>query len=247
MLLPPGATAELEYSKGQLVKSVRIRNFAVQAALVPSWLIVVFAYVGSTLWTISISFTSSGVFPRYDWVGWKQYDRLFNTPRWIGSLENLAILGTIMIVGCLVLGYLLAVFIDQKIRGEGILRTIFLYPYAMSLIVTGLVWQWILNPTLGIQKTFQLWGFADFTFDWLARGDRAIYLVAFAGMWQMSGLVMAIFLAGLRGIDADLWKASKIDGIPAWRMHLSVIIPMLSGTSVTAIVLLGIAVVKAYD
>ncbi len=229
------------------MKRRRLRNVAAQVALVPSWLIVIFAYVGTIVWTIRISFTNSHIFPHYDWVGLKQYDRLFHTHRWTISVENLAIFGVIFIVGCLVLGFLLAVFLDQRIRGEGFFRTIFLYPYAMSFIVTGLVWQWILNPTLGLQKTFHTWGWTSFSFDWLARGDRAIYLVGFAGIWQSAGLVMAILLAGLRGIDEDLWKAARVDGIPAWRIYLSVVIPMLSSMFVTAIVLLGIAVVKVYD
>lgn len=229
------------------MKPRRLRNVAAQVALVPSWLIVIFAYIGTILWTIRISFTTSGIFPNYNFVGWKQYDRLFHTQRWTISVENLAIFGVIFIVGCLVLGFLLAVFLDQKIRGEGFFRTIFLYPYAMSFIVTGLVWQWILNPTLGLQKTVHAWGWTSFDFDWLSRGDRAIYLVGFAGIWQSAGLVMAILLAGLRGIDEDLWKAAKVDGIPAWRIYLSVVIPMLSSMFVTAIVLLGIAVVKVYD
>ncbi|HVW56912.1 MAG TPA: sugar ABC transporter permease [Rhizobiaceae bacterium] len=229
------------------MKPLRPRSLTVQVALIPTWLIVIFAYIGTILWTIRISFTSSGILPRYDFVGWKQYDRLFHTTRWMISVENLAIFGVMFIVGCLVLGFLLAVFLDQKIRGESLFRTIFLYPYAMSFIVTGLVWAWIMNPTLGVQKAVHNWGWTSFTFDWLARGDRAIYLLGIAGIWQSAGLVMAILLAGLRGIDEDIWKAARVDGIPAWRIYLSVVIPMLSSMFVTAIVLLGIAVVKLYD
>jgi glucose/mannose transport system permease protein len=229
------------------MKPLRPRSLTVQVALIPTWLIVIFAYIGTILWTIRISFTSSGILPRYDFVGWKQYDRLFHTTRWMISVENLAIFGVMFIIGCLVLGFLLAVFLDQKIRGESLFRTIFLYPYAMSFIVTGLVWAWIMNPTLGIQKAVHNWGWTSFTFDWLSRGDRAIYLLGVAGIWQSAGLVMAILLAGLRGIDEDIWKAARVDGIPAWRMYLSVVIPMLSSMFVTAIVLLGIAVVKLYD
>jgi glucose/mannose transport system permease protein len=229
------------------VKPLRLRNLTVQIALIPTWLIVIFAYIGTILWTIRISFTSSGILPRYDFVGWKQYDRLFHSTRWTISVENLAIFGVMFIIGCLVLGFLLAVFLDQKIRGESLFRTIFLYPYAMSFIVTGLVWAWIMNPTLGVQKAVQNWGWTSFTFDWLSRGDRAIYMLGIAGIWQSAGLVMAILLAGLRGIDEDIWKAARVDGIPAWRIYLSVVIPMLSSMFVTAIVLLGIAVVKLYD
>lgn len=224
-----------------------IRSLAAQIALIPAWLIVIFAYLGTIAWTIRISFTSSKVFPVYDFVGWKQYERLFATDRWIISGQNLIIFGVCFIVGCLLFGFLLAVFIDQKIRAESVFRTIFLYPYAMSFIVTGLVWQWVLNPTLGVQQTVRNWGWQDFTFDWLVRGDRAIYVVAIAGIWQSSGLVMAILLAGLRGIDQELWKAAKVDGIPTWRVYLHVVVPMLAPMFATATVLLAIAVVKVYD
>ncbi|MGN6551766.1 MAG: carbohydrate ABC transporter permease [Pararhizobium sp.] len=229
------------------MKPRRLRNGMAQVALIPAWLIVIFAYIGTIVWTIRISFTNSRIFPDYDFVGFKQYDRLFSTHRWTISVENVAIFGVLFIVGCLVLGFLLAVFLDQRIKGESVFRTIFLYPYAMSFIVTGLVWQWILNPTLGIQQTVRNWGWESFSFDWLARGDRAIYLIAFAGIWQASGLVMAILLAGLRGIDEDLWKAAKVDGIPPWRVYLSIVMPLLSGMFVTAIVLLATAVVRVYD
>lgn len=225
----------------------RLTRLGAQIALLPTWLIVLFAYIGTVAWTIRISFTSSRIFPNYDFVGLKSYDRLFSTQRWMVSVENVAIFGLIFIVGALVLGFFLAVLLDQRIRGESIFRTIFLYPYAMSFIVTGLAWQWILNPSLGIQQTMHNLGWESFTFDWLNRGDRAIYLVAFAGIWQASGLVMAILLAGLRGIDEDLWKAAKVDGIPPWRVYLHIVIPLLSSMFATALVLLASAVVKVYD
>jgi len=218
-----------------------------QVALAPAWLIVIFAYIGTILWTIQISFTSSKVFPVSNYVGFSQYTRLFGSDRWIISVQNLAIFGLIFIVGCLILGFLLAVFLDQRIRAESMFRTIFLYPYALSFIVTGLVWQWTLNPTLGIQQTVRNWGWESFTFDWLSRGDRAIYVIALAGMWQASGLVMAILLAGLRGVDGELWKAAKVDGIPTWRVYVHIVIPILTPMFVTATVLLATAVVKVYD
>jgi glucose/mannose transport system permease protein len=223
------------------------RRWAAQLALVPAWLVVVFAYLGTIIWTIRISFTSSKVLPTYDFIGTKQFDRLFATERWMISVENIAIFGLLFIVGCLVLGFFLAVFLDQGIRGESLFRTIFLYPYAMSLIITGLVWQWVLNPTLGIQQAVRNWGFDGFVFDWLVHGDRAIYVIAFAGVWQSSGLVMAILLAGLRGVDADLWKAARVDGIPTWRIYFHIVIPILAPMFATATVLLATTVVRVYD
>jgi len=229
------------------VKPRYLRFWSAQLALAPAWLIVIFAYIGTILWTIQISFTSSRVFPVSNYVGFTQYSRLFASERWIISVQNLAIFGVLFILGCLLIGFLLAVFLDQRVRAESAFRTIFLYPYALSFIVTGLVWQWTLNPTLGIQQTVRNWGFENFTFDWLTRGDRAIYVIAIAGMWQASGLVMAILLAGLRGVDGELWKAAKVDGIPTWRVYLHVVIPILAPMFVTATVLLATAVVKVYD
>ncbi len=224
-----------------------LRFWMAQLALAPAWLIVIFAYIGTIIWTIQISFTSSKVFPVQNYVGFTQYARLFTSERWIISVQNLAIFGVLFIAGCLILGFLLAVFLDQRIRAESVFRTIFLYPYALSFIVTGLVWQWTLNPTLGVQQTVRNWGWESFTFDWLSRGDRAIYVIALAGLWQASGLVMAILLAGLRGVDGELWKAAKVDGIPTWRVYLHIVVPILAPMFATATVLLATAVVKVYD
>jgi glucose/mannose transport system permease protein len=196
------------------VKPRRRKNVASYVALIPAFLIVVFAYVGTMLWTVQISFTDSKLLPSMNFIGLRQYERLFATSRWIISLENMVIFGIGLILACLVLGFLMAAALDQKIRFENTFRTIFLYPYAMSFIVTGLAWQWILNPTLGVQQYVRNLGWSDFTFDWIIQNDRAIYVVIIAGVWQASGLVMALMLAGLRGIDQELWKAARVDGIP---------------------------------
>ncbi|WP_075214353.1 carbohydrate ABC transporter permease [Mongoliimonas terrestris] len=216
-------------------------------ALLPVWAVVVVAYLGTIAWTVLISFTGSRTLPVYDFVGFAQYERLFGTSRWIVSIGNIATFGVLFIGCCLIIGFLLAVALDQKVRAEGALRTIYLYPYSMSFIVTGLVWQWIMNPELGLQRSLRDAGFESFTFDWAVNRDMAIYAVAVAGIWQASGLVMAILLAGLRGIDQDLWKATKVDGIPTWRVYLSIVLPLLKPMIVTAVVLLSVAVVKAYD
>jgi glucose/mannose transport system permease protein len=184
---------------------------------------------------------------RVDFVGLAQYSRLFDTERWMLVAAEHALFGVLFIVACMVLGFLLAVFIDQRVRGEGVLRTVFLYPYAMSFVATGLVWQWMLNPELGVQHVVRGLGFESFRFDWIVRQDAVMYAIVLAAVWQASGLVMALLLAGLRGIDDSLWKASRIDGIPPWRVYLSVVIPMLGGSIATALVLLSVAVVKVFD
>jgi glucose/mannose transport system permease protein len=208
---------------------------------------VLVGYLGTVLWTLRMSVSSSRTFPADDYVGLAQYTRLFGNERWLLSLQNLAVYGLLFIAACMLIGFLLAVFIDQKVRGEGLLRTVFLYPYAVSFVATGLVWQWLLNPGSGLQQAVQQWGFPDFSFDWIIDPDRVIYTVVIASVWQASGLVMALMLAGLRGIDPQLWQATRIDGIPAWRVYCSIVLPMLAPTLATVFVLLFTGVVKVFD
>jgi glucose/mannose transport system permease protein len=225
----------------------RLRNVAAWAALLPMAATVLFAYAGTMAWSVRVSFSSSRTLPIYDFAGLRQYERLFDSERWVLSLQNLAVFGTVFLVVCLAIGFLLAVLIDQRVRGEGVLRTVFLYPYAMSFVATGLVWQWMLNPGLGLQATLRGLGLEGFTFDWIVRQDMAIHAVALAAVWQSSGLVMALMLAGLRGIDESLWMAARIDGIPAWRTYASIVLPMLGPSFATAFVLLAVTVVKVFD
>lgn len=222
-------------------------RWSVYAGLTPAILIVVFAYIGTMIWTVGISFTDSRMLPVARFAGINQYVRLFGTDRWLTSIHNMVIFGVLMIGISLVLGFLLAVALDQRIRAEGFLRTVILYPYAISFIVTGLVWQWILNPTIGIEKTVRGWGFENFRFDWIVQQETAIYCVVLAGVWHAAGLVMAIMLAGLRGIDPDLWKASRIDGIRPWRFYWHIVVPILRPSFISATVLLSLGVVKLYD
>jgi glucose/mannose transport system permease protein len=216
-------------------------------ALIPMALTVVFVYLGTMVWSARLSVSSSRTFPANDFVGMTQYVRLFNNDRWIVSLQHLILYGILFIAACLIIGFLLAVFIDQKITGEGVLRTIFLYPYAMSFVATGLVWQWMLNPTLGLQSVIQKLGFTSFQFDWIVSQDKVMYTIVMATVWQASGLVMALLLAGLRGVDEEIWKAARIDGIPRWRVYASIVLPMLGPSIATAFVLLFVAVIKLFD
>ena len=227
-------------------KITRLR-VAPWAALLPMALTVLVGYVGTTLWSLRMSVSSARTFPSDDFVGLAQYVRLFENARWLLSLQNLAVYGVLFITACMVLGFLLAVFIDQKVRGEGLLRTVFLYPYAMSFVATGLVWQWVLNPNDGLQRALRQMGWTDFTFEWIIDQDMVIYTIVIAAVWQAAGLVMAMLLAALRGIDEDIWKATRIDGIPAWRVYMSIVLPMLGSTVVTVFILLATAVVKVFD
>jgi glucose/mannose transport system permease protein len=230
-----------------MVKKRQSVSLAAYIALIPMALTVLLAYLGTMLWTARVSVSSSRTFPASDFVGASQYIRLFNNERWLLSLQNVAVYGVLFIAACLIIGFLLAVFIDQKVMAEGALRTIFLYPYAMSFVATGLIWQWILNPELGIQEVLHKLGFANAKFDWIVDQDMAIYTIVIATVWQASGLVMALMLSGLRGVDEELWKAARIDGIPRWRVYVSIVLPMLGPSVSTAFVLLFVMVVKVFD
>lgn len=202
---------------------------------------------GFILWTVWISFTASRVLPKYTFAGLIQYERLWTTPRWHVALTNLAIFSVLFIGLCLLIGMLLAILLDQRIRIEGAIRTIYLYPMALSFIVTGTVWKWILNPGLGIERIVQGWGFPDFTFDWLVNPDFAIYTVVIAGVWQSSGYAMALFLAGLRSVDDELLKAAAIDGAGPFRTYLSIVLPMLRPVFMSTVIILAHLSIKSFD
>jgi len=206
-----------------------------------------FIFIGCSVWSVVYSFTSSKSLPRENFVGLKQYDRLFSSSRWMESVENIAIYGICALVFSLSFGFLLAVAMDQKIRFENTFRTIFLYPFALSFIVTGLVWQWILNPDFGIQHVIRNLGFTNFEFNLLASREYSVYAIVIAGLWQGTGFVMALMLAGLRGIDQDIWKAARIDGIPAWRTYLFIVIPMMRPVFITTLVIIASGIVRIYD
>lgn len=227
--------------------SHRLRGIVPFAALLPMALTVIVGYLGSVLWSLRISFTSSRSFPSDNFVGLAQYARLFDNERWLLSLHNLAVYGVLFVAACMLIGFLLAVFIDQNVTGEGVLRTVFLYPYAMSFVATGLVWQWMLTPGGGIGEALRQFGFAGLELDWIVDQDMVIYTIVIATVWQASGLVMAMMLAGLRGIDGDIWKAARLDGIPAWRVYMSIVLPMMGPTIATVFLLLSTAVVKLFD
>lgn len=222
-------------------------NLALHMALLPLAITALLAYVGSVIWSIRISLSSSKLFPRDDWVGLDQFQRLFETDRWIVSLQHMGVLAVVYILGVLVLGTLMAIFIDQQVKAESWFRTIFLYPYAMSFVVTGLIWQWLFNPTLGLQNAFRLMGWESFTLDWTVRSDMVLYAIGLAMVWQGSGTTMAILLAALRGVDEEQWKAARLEGVSKPRYYLSVVLPQLGPAYATAFVLLAVALVRTFD
>lgn len=224
-----------------------VNEWPLWLAMLPLILTVFIAYLGTGLWSLWISFTNSRTFPSGDFVGLAQYERLFDNERWLLSMQNLALYGVLFMGFCMLIGFFLAILIDQKVRMEGVFRTIFLYPYAMSFIATGLAWQWALNPSFGIQQSVNQLGFENFRFDWIVDQDMVIYTLVIASVWQASGLVMALMLAGLRGVDEEIWRAARIDGIPTWRVYVAIVIPAIYPTLATVVVLLLTAVVKLFD
>jgi glucose/mannose transport system permease protein len=148
---------------------------------------------------------------------------------------------------CLLVGLILAIALDQGVKARSFLQTIFLYPIALSFVVTGLAWKWLLNPTTGLQELVRGWGFSDFTLDLLSNPDRAIFTLVIAGVWHAAGLTMVILFAGLQSVDQEIWRAGRVDGVPRWRMYLHVVLPMLWPVVVTCIVLLLMNVVRSYD
>ncbi|MGL4196700.1 MAG: carbohydrate ABC transporter permease [Allorhizobium sp.] len=223
------------------------RNLNAKIASIPMVLTAVVIFLGGTIWTVVYSFTNSKLLPRASFVGFDQYERLWDAPRWVMSIQNLAIYGILSLIFSIVIGFVLAALMDQKIRFENAFRTIFLYPFALSFIVTGLVWQWILNPDFGVQSIVRSLGWETFTFNPLYDADIVIYGILIAGLWQGTGLVMCLLLAGLRGIDEDIWKASRVDGIPMWKTYVFIIIPMMRPVFITTLVIITSGIVRLYD
>ena len=224
------------------------KNMTAKIAALPMIATALVVFVGCTLWTIYHSFTRSRLLPAPEkWVGLKNYDRLWGENRWLTSIENLAIYGACSLVLSLVIGFVLAALLDRKVRFENTIRTIILYPFALSFVVTGLVWQWLLNPSLGLQNVVREWGWTTFTFDPLNNAEIVIFGILIAGVWQGSGFVMVLMLAGMRGIDEDVWKASRVEGIPAWKTYLFIVIPMMRPVFVTALVIISAGIIKVYD
>ena len=225
----------------------RLQNWLPKLVLSPSIATTALFVYGFILFTLYLSFTNSRMLPNYDWVGLKNYVRLWDLSHWWVSITNLGIFASLYIVICTVIGLTLAIFLDQKIRGEGVLRPLYLYPMALSFIVTGTAWKWILDPGIGLENTMHLWGWESFEFRWIKDRNFAIYTVVIAAVWQSSGFVMAMFLAGLRGIDNEILKAAQIDGATSWNLYRRIVVPMLRPAFLSSFVILSHLAIKSYD
>jgi glucose/mannose transport system permease protein len=207
-----------------------------------------FAFIyGFMIWNGVLSVTASRMLPNYELVGLAQYAKLWEMDRWWVALKNLAIFGIGYVGGAMALGVFLAVLLDQKVRAEGFIRTVYLYPMALSFVVTGTAWKWLLNPSMGLEKLMHDWGWESFTFSWLVESDMAIYCVVIAGIWQSAGFAMALFLAGLRGIDDSIIKAAQIDGASLPRIYWRIVLPALRPVFFSTLMVLSHLAIKSFD
>lgn len=225
----------------------RLQNLIPKLVLSPSLAMVLVFVYGFIIFTVYLSFTDSRILPSFGWVGLENYSKLFRLRHWDIAVANLAVFASLYIIICTVIGLGLAIFLDQKIRGEGLLRPIYLYPMALSFIVTGTAWKWLLDPGIGLENTMHLWGWTSFQFDWIKNREFAIYTVVLAAVWQTSGFVMAMFLAGLRGIDNEILKAAQMDGASNWNLYRRIVIPQLRPAFLSAFVILSHLAIKSYD
>lgn len=215
--------------------------------LSPSFVLILIFVYGFILYTGYLSLTDSRMLPSYGFVGLENYAKLWRLPLWYRVIGNLAIFATLYIGLSTVIGLLLAILLDQKIRGEGLLRPIYLYPMALSFIVTGTAWKWFLDPGIGLEHTMHQMGWASFSFDWIKNSHFAIYCLVIAAVWQSSGFVMAMFLAGLRGVDNEIIKAAQMDGASTPTIYRRIVIPMIRPVFLSAFVVLAHLAIKAYD
>lgn len=213
----------------------------------PSFIISLLFIYGLMAWNGYLSLSASRILPNYEFVGLQQYMTLLESDRFRVAMLNMGIFGVLFIGGAMAIGVLLAILLDQKVRAEGVLRTVYLYPMAVSMIVTGTAWKWILNPGLGLEHLMRQWGFESFTFDWLVRGETAIYCIVIAGVWQSAGFVMALFLAGLRGIDESIIKAAQVDGASLPRIYWSIILPSLRPVFFSTLMVVAHLAIKSFD
>jgi glucose/mannose transport system permease protein len=222
-------------------------NLLPKLVLAPAFVLGLAFIYGFMVWNGLLSVTASRMLPNYELVGLAQYERLWEMDRWWVALKNLAIFGVLYVGLSMALGVFLAVLLDQKVRGEGFIRTVYLYPMALSFVVTGTAWKWILNPSEGLQKMMQDMGWTNFTFDWLVQSDMAIYCVVIAGVWQSAGFAMALFLAGLRGVDDSIIKAAQIDGASLPRIYLRIVLPALRPVFFSTLMVLAHLAIKSFD
>ncbi|OQY21118.1 MAG: sugar ABC transporter permease [Anaerolineaceae bacterium 4572_32.2] len=213
--------------------------------------IFVYGFIG---WTAYASLTKwNKLLPDFTLVGLSNYKKLFAHQRFQIDLRNTVVFTLVFLVTCLVIGFVLAILLDQRIRGEGIFRSIYLFPMSISFIVTGVVWRWLLNPgseelgSTGVNLLFDTFGLSFLKTGWYTDPKIGIIAVAVAATWQMSGYTMAMYLAGLRAIPEELREAARVDGASEWQIVRHIILPLLQPVTLSAVIVLGHISLKIYD
>ena len=225
----------------------RLGSWGPFLVLAPSLLasfIYVFVFTG---WTFYISVSNSSLLPSYGFDGFEHYASLWANRRWNVAYTNLFLFSACYVIGAIVIGLTLAILIDQRVRAESMWRTIFLYPLAVSFVVTGMVWSWLYSPDAGIQFLVRSLGWTNFDFALTTSRNYAIYAIVITGIWQSSGFAMALFLAGLRSVDGDIVKAAQIDGAGVFRTYRKVILPTIAPIFIAVAVVLLQFAIKTFD
>jgi glucose/mannose transport system permease protein len=213
----------------------------------------IFVY-GFIAWSLRVSMSNwIGLMPDYSFAGLRQYIELFRDARFAIDVRNTAIFTAIFLTSCLALGLFLAILLDQRVRGENFFRSVFLFPMAISFIVTGVVWRWLMNSATGTRITginllFQQLGLDSLISRWhLTDPPWGIAFVAIPAVWQMAGFTMALYLGGLRAISEDLREAARVDGASEFQMYRYVIMPLLNPVTLSAVIILGHISLKIFD
>jgi glucose/mannose transport system permease protein len=229
------------------------KRFALLMVLPSIIAVAIFVY-GFIGWTIRVSFSAwRGMTPDYTFVGFKNYLDLFiNNLRFQIDIKNTLIFTLVFVLGCLIIGLLTALLLDQGLKGEGFFRSLFIFPMAISYIVTGVVWRWLMNPATGSRMSglnllFDKLGLDFLISSWTSTPTWGIAFLAIPAIWQLSVYTMSMYLAGLRAIPDELREAARVDGASEFKIFRYIIFPLLRPVTLSAMVILGHMSLKTFD
>jgi glucose/mannose transport system permease protein len=237
----------------RMAKFKNTDNLISVALVAPSIIAVGIFIYGFIAWTLRVSLSSwKGLLPDYSWAGLSNYIELFSDPRFLIDLRNTAIFTLVFVVGSLLLGFFTAILLDQNLPGENFFRNLFLFPLAISYIVTGVVWRWLMNPAegtriSGFNQLFSYFGWDFLVNRWHTTPTWGIAAIALAAIWQMSGFTMALYLGGLRSIPDEVRESARVDGASEWQLYRYIIIPLLNPVTLSAVIILGHISLKVFD
>jgi len=219
----------------------------------PSILEVLIFVYGFIAWSVRVSFSDwVGLLPDYEFIGLGNYIGLLKDPRFHIDIRNTLVFTVLFVGGCLFLGLGLAILLDQGLRGESFFRSLFLFPMAISFIVTGVVWRWLMNPAQGARMSglnllFDSMGLDFLINKWHTTPNWGIAAIAIPAIWQMLGYTMALYLGGLRAIPESLREAARVDGASEIHIYRRIILPLLWPVTLSAIIILGHISLKVFD